>query len=729
MNRGNRVKRARPGLAGAATVLIGLVAIGLLNPGIAWAQAEIPIRAQQGEFQKAITPVLGSVPAEEFYNYSLADYQSRTPLGVELPRVSLLFFYRETATGKLALIVIHNAPDAGPGGRVRMRIEGLPPSATLTLKDDPNDEYRFDPPTGEFSWRWTSKHTDGLVINNLEGSFTLKVTLEKASGIQQWKLLTINDPAVGVERVPLKSLEEPLTLIVGRGAVAPTPTPAPGGLRAAFVVSPEPARVGVPVLFDARPSQVFQADIVRYEWDFDGDGAFDLTTQEPTATHVYEEPGTFPVTLRITDSGGRTATTTKPLEVIAEQTIVTREISTPEARPGDVFRVTVRIRVEVPSNGLGLEERLPLGWTIEPVRLDGSIFKPLPGRGQWLFPTLLKRGTTKTIVYDVRVPAAEEVSGTLPRRFRIEGDVTSVSPEYTIPVSGESEIALVSCLSAAVAIAHWDLETGFVDLKGGERIAPEQLARALRYWQQDRPIPETCDTRLDPETLPGVLTHVLLDIPVDESLPKPIDDPRLVPFAVTRAIETPLPGGRLFPTAERGNAFQVRLTITALRDLPGVRIQERLPEGWEVRVTVPAGVLYKPATHEWLIPELIQAGETRTLAYEVLLPERAAEAPGPYSLTGVAESGLLTFLYEIPGDRTVEVLQCLPVLLAIAHLDPETGRIDLTLDDRVTREQANAAFRLWLEDEEVPGTCGRKLSIRVLQRAISLMVTGKPVEE
>ena len=288
---------------------------------------------------------------------------------------------------------------------------------------------------------------------------------------------------------------------------------------------------------------------------------------------------------------------------------------------------------------------------------------------------------------------------------------------------------MVSCLSPAVAVAHWDPETGFVDLRGGEEITPEQLARALRAWREDEPIPATCDTRLDPETLPAVLTHALLGIPVDRPLPEPIADPMLAPFAVTRAIETPLPKGRLFPTAERGNAFRVRLTIAALQDLPGVRIQELLPEGWRVRATVPAGVLYKPATNEWLIPELIRAGETRTLAYEVILPDRAAEAPGRYPLQGAAESGLMTFLYEIRGDRAVEVLQCLPVLLAIAHLDPETGRIDLTLDNRITREQANAAFLLWLEDKEVPGTCGQKLSIRMLQQAISLMVTGQPVEE
>ncbi len=688
--------------------------------------------ARQGEFQKAITPVLGTVPAEAFYNYSLADYQARTPIGVEIPRVSLLFFYQDITTGKLALIVIHNAPDAGPGGRVRMRIEGLPPSATLTLKDDPNDEYRFDPPKGEFSWRWASKHTDGLVINDLEGSFTLTVTLEQTVGIQQWKLLTINDPAIGVERVPLPRLGDPLVLVVGEREEAPPPSPPPaaGEVRAAFVVSPDPVRIGVPALFDARPSRVFPGEIVRYEWDFDGDGTVDLVTPDPTATYVYEVPGTFPVTLRVVDDAGRTDSVTRPLTVIADRATVRRTISTPEARPGDVFRVTVEIRLEASSNGLGLEERLPLGWTIEPVRLDGAIFKPLPGRGQWLFPTRLKRGTTKTIVYDVRVPAASEISGPLPRRFRIEGDLTSVSPEYRLAVQGETEIAVVTCLSLVVAVAHWDPETGRVDLRGDEQITREELNRALRAWRLDRALPGTCDARLDAETLPEVLARALLGVPADEPLPPPIVDPRLVPFSITRSIATPLPQRRLFPTAERGDTFQVRLTLVALQDLPGVYIQERLPEGWTARPVTPVspGVLFKPATKEWVVAKLLRAGETFVLTYEVALPDRAAESPGRYALTGTAESGSMAFLYEISGDRSVEVLTCLPVLWAVAYLNPETGRIDLSLDNRISREQANFAFRLWLEDEEVPGTCGEKLSVRVLQQAISHMVTGTPVE-
>ncbi len=43
-------------------------------------------------------------------------------------------------------------------------------------------------------------------------------------------------------------------------------------------------------------------DITLYEWDFDGDGIFDSTEENPY--HVYTEPGDYDVTLRITGNNG-----------------------------------------------------------------------------------------------------------------------------------------------------------------------------------------------------------------------------------------------------------------------------------------------------------------------------------------------------------------------------------------------------------------------------------------
>jgi hypothetical protein len=397
--------------------------------------------------------------------------------------------------------------------------------------------------------------------------------------------------------------------------------------------------------------------------------------------------------------------------------------------PGGVFRVTVELTVRIPSNGLGLEEQLPLGWVIEPVRSDGAIFKFTRSRGQWLFPTLLKTGETRRIVYDVFVPSAEEaLSGgpPLPARFRIQGAATSVSPEYTIPVSGESEIELVSCLSVPVAIAHLDVARERIDLKISEVITQEQLNEALIFWKNNVAVPGTCNARMDSENLQRVLMYHLLEIPVDRPLPPAVNDVENALVTVTRTITTALPNARLYLAAEGGNVFQVELEIRAREDLPGLHLREELPEGWELRPPAFPGFLYKSDTREWVFPEVVPAGQIRLLSYEVIVPNDAPA--GRFTIDGVVESGRTTFLNPIRGDGAVEVVDCLTIPLAIAHYDVKTGEIDVRLDNLITQEQANAAFRMWLEDEEVPGTCGGRLDLLTLQHIIELMVTGTPVD-
>jgi PKD repeat protein len=43
-------------------------------------------------------------------------------------------------------------------------------------------------------------------------------------------------------------------------------------------------------------------EITKYEWDFDGDGVFDVETTEPTTRFQYTSPGTYSMVLRVTDN-------------------------------------------------------------------------------------------------------------------------------------------------------------------------------------------------------------------------------------------------------------------------------------------------------------------------------------------------------------------------------------------------------------------------------------------
>ncbi len=64
-------------------------------------------------------------------------------------------------------------------------------------------------------------------------------------------------------------------------------------------------KIGQPTLFDASGSyDPSGLPITLYEWDFDGDGVFDLETKDPTASYVYDAAFEDYVVLRVTGPGG-----------------------------------------------------------------------------------------------------------------------------------------------------------------------------------------------------------------------------------------------------------------------------------------------------------------------------------------------------------------------------------------------------------------------------------------
>ena len=83
---------------------------------------------------------------------------------------------------------------------------------------------------------------------------------------------------------------------------------------ARFSISPTPAQVGMPVTFDATGSYDPDGFITDYRWDFNGDGTIDGTGQ--IASYTYFAPGTYQVTLYVTDNAGATAQSTQTLQVI-----------------------------------------------------------------------------------------------------------------------------------------------------------------------------------------------------------------------------------------------------------------------------------------------------------------------------------------------------------------------------------------------------------------------------
>ena len=59
--------------------------------------------------------------------------------------------------------------------------------------------------------------------------------------------------------------------------------------------------------------------IVKYEWDFDGDGFYEWSSTETgLATFIYNEKGDYVTEFRITDDSGNTSTDQRTITVVAD---------------------------------------------------------------------------------------------------------------------------------------------------------------------------------------------------------------------------------------------------------------------------------------------------------------------------------------------------------------------------------------------------------------------------
>lgn len=80
---------------------------------------------------------------------------------------------------------------------------------------------------------------------------------------------------------------------------------------ASFTESTHTAPLDTPITFHPGGSYDPDGTIILYEWDFDGDGTYDVSDPSPNVqVHKYSVPGTYTVHLRVTDNDGLTDTAT-----------------------------------------------------------------------------------------------------------------------------------------------------------------------------------------------------------------------------------------------------------------------------------------------------------------------------------------------------------------------------------------------------------------------------------
>ena len=146
---------------------------------------------------------------------------------------------------------------------------------------------------------------------------------------------------------------------------------------ASFTATPNPAETGQSVAFNGSGSSDPDGTIAKYEWDLDGNGSYETVTgTTATTSKVFASAGSITVGLRVTDSDGATATTTRSLTVTNRIPTASFTISPNPANTGQT----------VTFNGSGSKDP------------DGTIAKyewDLDGNGSYETSTGTTASTTK----------------------------------------------------------------------------------------------------------------------------------------------------------------------------------------------------------------------------------------------------------------------------------------------------------------------------------------------
>jgi YVTN family beta-propeller protein len=188
-------------------------------------------------------------------------------------------------------VVANRAPSAAFTTQPALPVAGMPVLFEAAGSSDP-DEF-MGGGIVLYSWTFGDGATgDGFAIEHaysLPGTYPAQLTVTDAGGLTS---TTARSIVVSENHAPV----------------------------AAFTATPSPAVAGVPVMFDASASSDPDAAagdaVVRYEWDLDGNGTFEVDSTEPATTTMFAATGSHAVTLRVTDRGGMAGVHTQPLDVV-----------------------------------------------------------------------------------------------------------------------------------------------------------------------------------------------------------------------------------------------------------------------------------------------------------------------------------------------------------------------------------------------------------------------------
>lgn len=230
--------------------------------------------------ERTVEPVERDASINDYYSYDQQTADSDIDDKVERPGTTVTYVYRDATSGQFSLVVVHDHPEEGVGGKARMTFDGVT-GARWVQRDEPpgrEDEYKtLRGPFGDTetaTWIWLRSHTDGGAIGGLGFPFDIGMTHHgqypegPREGLERWVFLDGDD----LEPVEVAEFDqddpEDVTLRVQGEISQPDPT---GGPEA-----PDDLSDVADVSISADPGNHPEVSVSVGPTDADGQGVEDL---------------------------------------------------------------------------------------------------------------------------------------------------------------------------------------------------------------------------------------------------------------------------------------------------------------------------------------------------------------------------------------------------------------------------------------------------------------------